>query len=850
MRKQLQGQLLEILSTIRDGVGYIQKVSLEEKLILLNDCYATLFSIQDALKSGLSDGRVAAYLPALEQGRALLEQINEAVQTGEDSAGLIKEAQGQVGLVREKLQNEPEIVLEIVFMPYKASMWDSLESVWRAAKEDPSCDCYVVPIPYYDKNASGRLTTAHYEGDLFPGDVPITDYREYSLSQRQPDIIYIHNPYNDSNFFTSVHPEYYTEKLKQYTSMLVYIPYYIASNTSPSEDLLQRDSFVFHIDKIILQSESLKKIYTQWIDEEKLVVLGSPKIDKIIYNEKNKPEIPAQWKTRIQDKKVVLYCPSLQWMLENQGICIDKLKAVFESFKRQKNIILLWRPHPLTQTTLQEMAPKLGREYAKLVEQYKKSGIGIYDDSPDPYISMAVADAYYGDVSSLILLFSLTEKPIMMQSNHSAALPTGESTVFLNFLWADMSVDNQLYFLLYAFNGLFKADIDTGRCTYLGPIPDTWRYAWLSHSGFYSAGDLLISLPFATSPGKTILFYHTVNRKWEQISLDEQYGFPYDYAAETWQCRELCYTVQFEESLYLIPYRYNAIVQYDLHTKNMKYHTDWVSLIPRDNPSFPIFGISYCITGEILSLPLFQSGAILNFHLRTGESRIVRVDPNSTGYGFLYADGTYYWFLEREGALLVRWHPATREIQKYADFPDNCKTSENEYAFAGIVQPDENTLLLIPGWSNMIVKVDKKTGEMQPFTEIPIQKDEYTWMFMNKFRDWIVVTSPNEQVVYFYNYKNKQLKKHPFQVPLEEYKSYFDQAPDIPVVFPDLNLYMLGEHFFSTDVGTTWDMILHAKHAKIPGQASYVQRTICNTDGTCGQKIHDYILQQIQPPKT
>ena len=46
---------------------------------------------------------------------------------------------------------------EVVFLPYKASMWDSLESVWKAADEDPECDAYVIPIPYYDKNPDGRV---------------------------------------------------------------------------------------------------------------------------------------------------------------------------------------------------------------------------------------------------------------------------------------------------------------------------------------------------------------------------------------------------------------------------------------------------------------------------------------------------------------------------------------------------------------------------------------------------------------------------------------------------------------------------------------------------------------------
>ena len=38
----------------------------------------------------------------------------------------------------------------VVFMPYKAEMWDSMESIWLACREDPACECRVMPLPYYE----------------------------------------------------------------------------------------------------------------------------------------------------------------------------------------------------------------------------------------------------------------------------------------------------------------------------------------------------------------------------------------------------------------------------------------------------------------------------------------------------------------------------------------------------------------------------------------------------------------------------------------------------------------------------------------------------------------------------
>ena len=57
-----------------------------------------------------------------------------------------------------------------------------------AADEDPNYDAYVIPIPYYDKNPDGSFKEIHYEGMLYPTEVPITHYAQYDFENRHPDI--------------------------------------------------------------------------------------------------------------------------------------------------------------------------------------------------------------------------------------------------------------------------------------------------------------------------------------------------------------------------------------------------------------------------------------------------------------------------------------------------------------------------------------------------------------------------------------------------------------------------------------------------------------------------------------
>lgn len=345
--------------------------------------------------------------------------------------------------LNDSVKNDISVRKEVVFCPYKASMWDSLESVWKAAAEDSECDAYVVPIPYYDKNPDGGFREFHYEGDLYPDYVPVTDYRTYNFAERRPDMVFIHNPYDEYNYVTSVHPEFYASKLKEYTDKLVYIPYFILeelrleqvyANAGIEEKM---NSFclqpgVLNADKVIVQSEEMKKIYvellvknygehTRTIWEEKILGLGSPKLDKIHSVTEDDFEIPEKWKPILYKedgsrRKTILYNTSVTALLQHEEKMLQKMQEVFRIFYENRDeMALLWRPHPLIQATIESMRPELWEKYQKLVEAYKEAGWGIYDDSAELERAIGLSDAYYGDGSSVVQLCQEKGMPVMMQ---------------------------------------------------------------------------------------------------------------------------------------------------------------------------------------------------------------------------------------------------------------------------------------------------------------------------------------------------------------------------------------------------------------------------------------------------
>lgn len=429
--KECLNSLKQAHEEIRGALIRQQKSQVQN---MLSQCQEFAVSLGEIIEKFEGEGHITVtYLE--EYCEVLFRVYGEINDSRVNENKLYKLLRQQLTRIENSVRNDIPVKKEIVFLPYKASMWDSMESVWMAADEDESCDAYVVVIPYYERNPDGSLAQMHYEGKEYPEYVPVTDWRAYSLQERRPDVIYIQNPYDDCNYVTCVHPQYFSINLKKYTGMLVYLPYFIGIGGSVEEHLCTAPG-VANADRVIVESEEVKKVYIESIRKferenncrgrfgnlkEKILPLGSPKLDKIrsvISSEK--VNIPKDWKEKIyrndgQKKKVILYNTTITALLNNTETYMEKLKSVLQVFRQEEDVVLLWRPHPLFETTIKSMRPDLYREYREIVESYREEDWGIYDESADIDRAIVLSDAYYGDMSSVVELYKVTGKPIMIQ---------------------------------------------------------------------------------------------------------------------------------------------------------------------------------------------------------------------------------------------------------------------------------------------------------------------------------------------------------------------------------------------------------------------------------------------------
>lgn len=445
MRKQQKRQAEEIiclLGRVHEGIKTaIETKRYNEAMEFLARCQESAIDLGKMIEE--TEGERFETILLLENYCERVYEIYDALGQGQavNESRVGKILRKALIAVENSVKYDIKVRTEAVFLPYKASMWDSLESVWKAADADPNCDAYVIPIPYYTKNPDGSFRTEHYEGDLYPDDVPVTWYKDYDFVERQPDMIIIHNPYDNYNYITSVHPFFYSRNLKRFTEKLIYIPYFILKEVDPEDKTAVEGMThfctlpgVIYADKVIVQSEKMRRIYIDvmveytrgtsvdrkyW--EEKILGLGSPKIDKVLNTRRDDVKIPKEWMKVIEKKgggwkKIVFYNISITALLQNDEAMLKKMWDVLQVFQENRdNVALLWRPHPLIEATIKSMRPQLWEKYEKIVKEYREAGWGIYDNTADVDRAISLCDVYYGDPSSVIELCRKIGKIVMIQ---------------------------------------------------------------------------------------------------------------------------------------------------------------------------------------------------------------------------------------------------------------------------------------------------------------------------------------------------------------------------------------------------------------------------------------------------
>lgn len=766
---------------------------------------------------------------------------------------------------------------EIVFLPYKASMWDSLESIWRAAMADREhCNVHVVVIPYADLTKEREVREWHYEEGLFPPEVSITHYNAIHLDQLRPDVIYIHNPYDYANLLTSIDSNFYSEKLKTYTDCLVYVPYFVLGARWP-ESHLELPVYQ-NMDYMVVQREKtpvapalpqISKIYgkkehylEEFIPSEKLLSLGSPKIDRLFYCERHRI-CPGAWKEFIQGRKVIMYNTSLSSLHHVSSFVLKKMKYIFSCFRQHREVALLWRPHPLFEADLQRFFPSLYQEYQELKQWFLEEKIGIFDDTPDIAMALANSDAYLGESSSsVVAMFGFVGKPIFLADEYLLwEEPTEEqrSEIILGGLcikWqggvpAEEINWHDQWFIAQGYNTLCHFDTETETITPLLSFGDQ-PFGGGTYGGYcYYKGKFY----FAPNRANEILIYDPETEEQKEISYEEPLPDGGNFMG----------VVPYEDRIFFLPSRHPSMMIYDIASGELTYERNVADLLkPPEGSMHPEKIGGVYVYGSTLFLVARQTSRVLAFDMETGVCQSYEVGPEESTCAGMFEEtpgSDIFWLFPWQMGPIRRWNRTTGECELIDSYPEGFECAvdifngKDRIPFTGSLRrPNDDQVWLFPCYGNMIVRLQLSTKTMEPIDmPLPIPLGSHKSSFyvnQSKFVGaflWdakrIAVQASGDRSLFVidpdtmdFDHKHIRLSADAMRAmatPMED--AFGPIGPNLP--------YAIRENLMCRSVGQFIEYVHSGTHDK-EAQKQAFSALSNNLDGTCGEKVHRHIMEQ------
>ena len=826
MRKEQKEQLVDFIKLVDEAHKEIKK-NLEKKnfqsvLELLENCQNGAIAIGNLIEK--TEGAEFVTIPMLEQYCELVYQIYETVAKDQiaNFNKIYKDLNRLFIQIENSINNDIKVCIEIAFLPYKASMWDSMESIWLAMKDDPGCNAVVIPIPYYDLNKDGTYGEFHYEAEQLPDYVSITKYDEYNFEEKRPDIIFIHNPYDECNLVTRVHPFFFSKNIKKYTNKLIYVPYFITGGYM-SDSFYALPAYIY-ADYIITQSDNMKSFYAPQF-QGKLLPLGSPKADRVL-NDRCLSSMTPMWKEKIANKKVFLYNTSISGILQQGQMLLDKMKYVFECFKNSDNAIILWRPHPLMYSTLKSMRPQLLPIYEKLVEEFLHMDNAIYDDNPDDTLAVRISDAYIGEsTSSMVCLFGIQGKPIFL-TNTNIELDSLEAEK--NIYAYDCVEHNDNMWILSGMDNYLYSMSKSGQVNRY-QIPDECVDGVRLYNEIVVYENKLILVPYRANE---IAVFDTEQHKFQKIKYDDYLNTRFVHG------------VIWKNYIYMIPSIGNHILKINTDTYSISYDNDLIreivcecnktenlffnGIVQQDNMLF----IASCQTNKVL---------IINLEKESSECKIVG-EPGDNYWTMCFCAGSF-WLASNEGRFITKWNYETGEWKKLESFPEEFEGTN--MCFEQLIS-ENNTIYSFTKNGTALLKINALTDEISiwnistGYSEGSRKNSFYNWVsnyyFARKIgSNKIICMTAYDHSMMIINIEHDNVDKFTIKMEVtreDYYKRFRRESPNIPLACKETRSATLKQYM---------EICVDEFELKEYEKNLYAKE-INNMDGTCGLKIKDFLL--------
>lgn len=801
MRKLIKEQLSEIIQTIYEAIELCKK---QPDINLLADCQNAAVFVGQKIEE--SEGEGTAAVMRLEQFAELLYNAGLSIDNSTELRKALNKSRDKLKQAEHEIKAKLPLTYEILFLPYKASMWDSFDSIYREAVKDSSCNVVVMPSPYFNINPKREILSVEYEGDQFPEYVTITYYEKYNIANNRPDVIFIHNPYDDCNLITQLPPQYFSSELAKHTDRLVYIPYFVNDGSYIREHYCQTPA-VANAWRTFVHSEKVREGYCKFNPSEKIVALGSPKFDMVVNYENNKPEIPQAWASVFEGRKVFLYNTHLRNIMADAEKMIDKLDYIFSVFEKRDDTVLLWRPHPLSIQTAKSMSPYILDRYMKLIERFKKMPNGVYDDTADIHRAIAVSDAYIGDMSSVVSMYGVTGKPMFIMNEPNVDIDDALSYVLA---YSGAEGDDGTYIFSGEYNALMR--VKNNIAEYICSADGINSFTANAYVYVLRKDNELFLIPHSS---QYIFRYNLITKEQKTIKVDKE-------TAGAWS--ECLYN----NNIYMTIALQDTMIKYNIETNKI---TRFDNMLNGDYRGMSIFAHVTAVDNYMF-IPCHQDNRLIVWDMNTDKTEVVKIPQISDGCNDIIFWKDDIYILTYGERNIWKWNRKNNSIE--------CILKNTG---ASRIYVHNGNMFIIPGVCKNICRVNLNTLVM---TEIPYPKDfrflktyKSTWNKYDNYKirnEYMCLFPKNSNMYLELNMDTFELKGIKWQFSDEFMSEEFKKPRRIYSNY----LYYEGK----CDIHQFISFALNDTYKE--QRKKFMCVNIVNYDGSAGKRIWEYINNNLK----
>lgn len=301
--------------------------------------------------------------------------------------------------------------LKVAFIVHEFSLWPSFQTIWESCPNDIDKSLVVVyglGRPLTDKELDVYAEPYRQAG------YTVRTANNYNMELEQPDIIFYMKPYRG---FRSCPEEFYINNIKKVTPYSVFVSYCLdVQGGELLQEYFYGQPFFYHVWRIIGYSKyyQSKMIERGYRNADNVVLLGHPKFDISYKLGKEKRFVNDVWKQKINGRKVVLW--NSHFTIEpgiGVGTFLRWRNLIFNYFLNHKDIVLLWRPHPIFWQSIKQTKEIDIKELNDFLHQIEDQDNIIIDKTADYRFAFCMSDALISDAATFLVEYAATSNPIL-----------------------------------------------------------------------------------------------------------------------------------------------------------------------------------------------------------------------------------------------------------------------------------------------------------------------------------------------------------------------------------------------------------------------------------------------------